>query len=681
MEIILAKTAGFCAGVKRAVEIATNAADTAAEAGRECASIGPLIHNDDMIRSLAGRGLKPVGSLKEAVGKDLVIPSHGTSSSTLAEANELGLRLVDATCPFVNKLKDIALDWESGGGTVIIVGDRNHPEIAGVASFLKDPIISGDIDEIMGSASKKHDARFLVLGQTTQMPEFVKEAFDRLVSAGFDAALKNTVCPATTARQEETRRMAALSDAMIVIGGPKSANTRRLAEIAEAEGKPAYRIANLSELDLAAIKRAGYRTVGITAGASTPEGIIKEVVEAMAELAEEKEMTMAELEQLYPEKKKEAAPEKRELQIVTGKVTLVSDEEVLADVGQGADVHVLRNQLTFSKSVMPGQLFQPGDEITVALGEYDAQKDVQFASKVEADGMLAWQRAKDAFESGATLEGTVVEAVKGGVLVDLGLRAFMPASQIGRRVEDLTTLIGTKVKVKVTELEEARKGAVVSARALLDAENKKSKQENLSKVQVGMSLEGTVRKLMPFGAFVNLFPGVDGLLHVSEISWHRVANPADALSEGMKVNVKVIGIDEAKGKISLSMKQLTEKPRSNKAVSVDLQEGAVYTGTVVKMMNFGAFVKLEGGAEGLVHVSQISDRRVQSPEDVLSVGQEVKVKVLSVDNDSGRISLSIKEAETMEERGKYEDYMKSADEDFTVTIADRIRIKGENGRR
>lgn len=679
MEVVLARSAGFCAGVRRAVEIASEAAAKALSEGRGCATLGPLIHNDDMIKDLEKRGLQSVKDLSGSTGKDIVIPSHGTSREVLNDALDRGLKVVDATCPHVNRLKNEAAGWEAGGGTVVIVGDRKHPEISGVASYLRDPIISEDPEEILKATEIRPGARFLVLAQTTQVPEFVKSVFEGLKNLGRDVTYRNTVCPATRERQEETRRLAGKVDAMIIIGGPKSANTKRLEEIARASGRPTYRVANLSELDVGSISAAGYDRIGITAGASTPDGIIKEVVKAMAELGEEKEMTMAELEQLYSEKK-EAAPVKKDLQVVTGKVTLVTDDEVLADVGQGADVHVSKDQLTFSKSVMPGQLFQPGDEITVALEDYDAQKDVQYASKVKADAITAWEKAKGAFESGSPVEGVIVEAVKAGVVVDLGLRAFMPASQIGKRIEDLGTLVGDKVRVKIIELEENRKGAVVSARALLEEETAKQRKENFAKVQVGAVLQGVVRKIMPFGAFINLFPGVDGLLHVSEISWQRVGNPSEVLNEGMNVEVKVIAIDEAKEKISLSMKQLSEKPRF-KTMAVDLEEGGIYSGTVVKLMSFGAFVRLEGGAEGLVHVSQISDSRVQSPEDVLSVGQEVKVKVLSVNQENGRISLSIKEAADRAEREKYEDYMKSAEEDFKITIADRIRIKQQSEKR
>lgn len=679
MEVVLARSAGFCAGVRRAVEIASEAAAKALSEGRGCATLGPLIHNDDMIKDLEKRGLQSVKDLSGSTGKDIVIPSHGTSREVLNDALDRGLKVVDATCPHVNRLKNEAAGWEAEGGTVVIVGDRKHPEISGVASYLRDPIISEDPEEILKATEIRPGARFLVLAQTTQVPEFVKSVFEGLKNLGRDVTYRNTVCPATRERQEETRRLAGKVDAMIIIGGPKSANTKRLEEIARASGRPTYRVANLSELDVGSISAAGYDRIGITAGASTPDGIIKEVVKAMAELGEEKEMTMAELEQLYSEKK-EAAPVKKDLQVVTGKVTLVTDDEVLADVGQGADVHVSKDQLTFSKSVMPGQLFQPGDEITVALEDYDAQKDVQYASKLKADAITAWEKAKGAFESGSPVEGVIVEAVKAGVVVDLGLRAFMPASQIGKRIEDLGTLVGDKVRVKIIELEENRKGAVVSARALLEEETAKQRKENFAKVQVGAILQGVVRKIMPFGAFINLFPGVDGLLHVSEISWQRVGNPSEVLNEGMNVEVKVIAIDEAKEKISLSMKQLSEKPRF-KTMAVDLEEGGIYSGTVVKLMSFGAFVRLEGGAEGLVHVSQISDSRVQSPEDVLSVGQEVKVKVLSVNQENGRISLSIKEAADRAEREKYEDYMKSAEEDFKITIADRIRIKQQSEKR
>lgn len=679
MEVILARSAGFCAGVRRAVEIASEAAAKALSEGRGCATLGPLIHNDDMIKDLEKRGLQSLKDLSRSTGKDIVIPSHGTSREVLNDALDRGLKVVDATCPHVNRLKNEAAGWEAEGGTVVIVGDRKHPEISGVASYLRDPIISEDPQEILKATEIRPGARFLVLAQTTQVPEFIKSVFEGIKNLGRDVTYRNTVCPATMERQEETRRLAGKVDAMIIIGGPKSANTKRLEEIARASGRPTYRVANLSELDVGSISAAGYDRIGITAGASTPDGIIKEVVKAMAELGEEKEMTMAELEQLYSEKK-EAAPVKKDLQVVTGKVTLVTDDEVLADVGQGADVHVSKDQLTFSKSVMPGQLFQPGDEITVALEDYDAQKDVQYASKVKADAITAWEKAKGAFESGSPVEGVIVEAVKAGVVVDLGLRAFMPASQIGKRIEDLGTLVGDKVRVKIIELEENRKGAVVSARALLEEETAKQRKENFAKVQVGAILQGVVRKIMPFGAFINLFPGVDGLLHVSEISWQRVGNPSEVLNEGMNVEVKVIAIDEAKEKISLSMKQLSEKPRF-KTMAVDLEEGGIYSGTVVKLMSFGAFVRLEGGAEGLVHVSQISDSRVQSPEDVLSVGQEVKVKILSVNQENGRISLSIKEAADRAEREKYEDYMKSAEEDFKITIADRIRIKQQSEKR
>jgi len=679
VEVVLARSAGFCAGVRRAVEIASEAAAKALSEGRGCATLGPLIHNDDMIKDLEKRGLQSLKDLSRSTGKDIVIPSHGTSREVLNDALDRGLKVVDATCPHVNRLKNEAAGWEAEGGTVVIVGDRKHPEISGVASYLRDPIISEDPQEILKATEIRPGARFLVLAQTTQVPEFIKSVFEGIKNLGRDVTYRNTVCPATMERQEETRRLAGKVDAMIIIGGPKSANTKRLEEIARASGRPTYRVANLSELDVGSISAAGYDRIGITAGASTPDGIIKEVVKAMAELGEEKEMTMAELEQLYSEKK-EAAPVKKDLQVVTGKVTLVTDDEVLADVGQGADVHVSKDQLTFSKSVMPGQLFQPGDEITVALEDYDAQKDVQYASKVKADAITAWEKAKGAFESGSPVEGVIVEAVKAGVVVDLGLRAFMPASQIGKRIEDLGTLVGDKVRVKIIELEENRKGAVVSARALLEEETAKQRKENFAKVQVGAILQGVVRKIMPFGAFINLFPGVDGLLHVSEISWQRVGNPSEVLNEGMNVEVKVIAIDEAKEKISLSMKQLSEKPRF-KTMAVDLEEGGIYSGTVVKLMSFGAFVRLEGGAEGLVHVSQISDSRVQSPEDVLSVGQEVKVKVLSVNQENGRISLSIKEAADRAEREKYEDYMKSAEEDFKITIADRIRIKQQSEKR
>ena len=682
MEVIVANTAGFCGGVRRAVEIAQKAAADAKSADADgCATIGPLIHSDDMIAKLKAEGVRAISSIEEASGGTVIIPSHGSTPAVYERAMELGLKLVDATCPFVSRLRQEARAFDSEGGRVVLVGDPEHPEVRSVASYLHEPVVSCDAGEIIASMRKDPDRRYLVLSQTTAIPRVFEGVCRDIRAAGFDPSVVETICTATANRQAEAARMAAEADAMIVLGSMRSANTNRLEQIARESGKPVYRAANISELDVAAILASGYRKIGITAGASTPNSIIEEVYKAMIENGGDKELTMAELEKLYPEKKEEVreAPRKSELQIVKGRVTLVTDEEVLADVGQGSDVHIPKNQLTFSKSVSPAKMFKEGDEITVALEEFDSSKDVQYASKVKADEVLAWQMAKDAFESGTPIEGVIVEAVKGGVVVDTGIRGFMPASQIGSRTEDLSVLIGMKVKAKVIELEESRKGAVLSQRALHEDENAKLRQENIDKVQPGSVFEGKVRKIMPFGAFVSVLPGIDGLVHVSEISWQRVENPSDVLSEGMAVKVKVLSVDTATRKISLSMKQLEEKPRSI-SVRPDLTEGEVYKGTVVKLTGFGAFVKLENGAEGLVHVSQISDRRIQSPDEVLSVGQEVKVKVLSVDAEKNRISLSIRDAELKEQRDQFEGYMKSADDDFTITIADRIRLKDEKKR-
>ncbi len=682
MEITVAKTAGFCGGVSRAVEMARRAAaDSKSADGNGCSTIGPLIHNDDMIAQLEAEGVRVAGSVGEALGGTVVIPSHGSPPEAYEKARELGLALVDATCPFVSRLRQEALTFDSEGGRVVLVGDPGHPEVKAVASYLRDPVVSEDAGTIIESMRRDPERRYLILSQTTAIPKAFERVCRQIRAAGFDPQVVETICTATANRQAEARRISAEADAVIVLGGSRSANTNRLEQIARESGKPVYRAANLKGLDTASIRTAGYKRIGITAGASTPNSIIEEVYKAMIENGEEKELTMAELEKLYPEKKEEVreAPRKSELQIVKGRVTLVTDEEVLADVGQGSDVHIPKNQLTFSKSVSPAKMFKEGDEIAVALEEFDSSKDVQYASKVKADEVLAWQRVKDAFESGTPVEGIIVEAVKGGVVVDAGIRGFMPASQIGSRNEDLSVLIGTKVKAKVIELEESRKGAVLSQRALHDEQNAKLRLEGMDKVQPGAVFEGKVRKLMPFGAFVSVLPGIDGLVHVSEISWQRVENPSDVLTEGMSVNVKVLSVDTATKKISLSMKQLEEKPRST-SVRPDLTEGEVYKGTVVKLTGFGAFVKLDNGAEGLVHVSQISDKRIQSPDEVLSVGQEVKVKVLSVDPEKNRISLSIRDAELKEQRDQFEGYMKSAGEDFTITIADRIRLKGDKKR-
>ncbi|MGQ9511908.1 bifunctional 4-hydroxy-3-methylbut-2-enyl diphosphate reductase/30S ribosomal protein S1 [Thermodesulfitimonas sp.] len=638
MEVKRAAAAGFCFGVKRAIELALQA--RAENAGR-IFTLGPLIHNPQVVRLLAEKGIEVVQDLAAAAAGTLVIRSHGVDPEVLAAAQELGLKVVDATCPFVKRAQELARNLTEQGYTVVVVGDREHPEVRGIVGWAggRAQVVEGPEEAVR----LPFFPRVGVIAQTTQPLDnfeavvavlrrrLVEEAEER----PSELRVFSTICHATAERQQAARELAAQVDVMVVVGGYDSANTRKLAAICRESGTPTYHIETADQLKSEWF--AGARVAGLTAGASTPDWIIEEVERRMKELAENarEEMQMADFRTL------------RGGEIVRGVVVAIDQNEVLVDVGGKTEGIIPLRELSCCEISSPHEVVSVGDEIDVWVVKAEDHEGRVILSKGRADAEKAWVRLQEAFTKGMPVEGVVREVVKGGVIVDLGVRAFLPASLVDRGyVEDLSKYLGQKVTCKVIELNRARKKVVLSRKAILEEEYQRKREELFNSLQEGAVVKGIVRRLTSFGAFVDI-GGLDGLLHISEIAWHRVNHPAEVLKVGQEIEVKVIKIDRENEKISLSRKQVIPDPWETVAEKYPV--GSLVEAKVVRLAPFGAFVELEPGVEGLVHISHFADWHVEKPEDVLNEGDRVTLRVLSVDPAGRRIRLSLRDAIRKEE--------------------------------
>ncbi|MEW6521993.1 MAG: bifunctional 4-hydroxy-3-methylbut-2-enyl diphosphate reductase/30S ribosomal protein S1 [Bacillota bacterium] len=671
MKVLVAGELGFCYGVRRAVDAALQVAQ--AGGGH---TLGPIVHNDLVVRELANRGVSPVDKVEDCGGSTLVIRAHGVPGTVLEQARELGCRVVDATCPFVRRAQLAAAALASEGRRVVIVGSRDHPEVVGLLSAAGPGAVAvKDCGELAGVDVGE---RVGVIAQTTQRREVVQEVLEYLVHAGTDVREIDTICSATGERQEAMRRLARASDVVVVVGSAHSANTRRLAEIAREQGRRTYVIDSAGQLEAGWLEGAG--TVGIAAGASTPDWITKEVVGKVEEMEKDRHETANE-EAREPEEDQGSIYEGSLVElkpgdIVTGKVVSVDDSGVLVDVGYKSEGLIPANELAHR---FPGteEELNPGDEISVYVTAVDGQEGVLRLSKRRADEKRAWDRLETAFAEKATLEARVIQEVKGGLTVDVGLRGFVPASQVERGyVSDLGKYVGRTLRLRVLELDREKSRAILSQRVVLEEEHEKLRAQTWGTIEEGQVRRGVVKGLTDFGAFVDL-GGVDGLLHVSELSWGRVKHPSDVLKEGQALDVKVLRVDRDKGRISLGLKQIMDDPWAN--LTERFPVGGVVKGRVTRLAPFGAFVELEPGVEGLVHISEMADRHVGKPEEVVSPGEEVKAKILRVRPADRRISLSLKEVEQDRERAAVRDFM-AGQERETMTIGEVFGDLLEGGR-
>jgi len=628
MKVIVSKYAGFCPGVKRAANIALGQARGSAG---HVATYGPLVHNTDMIDHLATQGVKVIEDLTHVSAETIVVRSHGVSPSEMDKLKQTGKIIIDATCPHVSRIHNIVDALENK--FLVIVGDPDHPEVKGIAGWARLGVAIVPNPE--AALTFITDLPVAVVVQTTFEQEKFTLILEILKQKYRDITVYNTICPATRQRQEEVAAISGQSDLMLVIGGKHSANTQKLVNICLQSGVDTHHIQSVKDVNPKWFH--GVKTVGIAAGASTPEWIIREVVEMVMDtnnegIEEVREDSNAILEQ---ESKPLAVGD-----IVVGKVVQVNPDEVLVDVGHKMEGLVRKDELSFRKVDNCSDLVAVGDDLEAEVTRLT--DDLLELSVKKASQGKAWKQVKEAFENQTPVSGKVVEVVKGGLIVDLGLRGFMPASLVDMRfVEDLNQFVGQEVTVLVIELERRRNKVIVSRKAYLMQEVEGKKSETLENLEEGSVVKGVVRRLTNFGAFVDI-GGIDGLVHISELAHHRVEHPSEVLKENQEVDAFVLKVDKEAEKVSLSLKQILPDPWTE--IASKFKAGDVVAGKVVRLADFGAFVELIPGVDGLVHVSQISEEHVEKPEDVLSVGQEVKVKILDIDTQAKRVSLSMRDA-------------------------------------
>ncbi|HAI20634.1 MAG TPA: 30S ribosomal protein S1, partial [Clostridiales bacterium UBA8153] len=516
-----------------------------------------------------------------------------------------------------------------------------------------------------------------VLAQTTQRRDVVERVLEHLRRASVQVREIDTICSATKARQAAVCRLARQCDMVVVVGSLESANTRRLAELAREQGSRAYIVDAAEKLDFLWLD--GANTVGVAAGASTPDWITKEVVGKVEEMEKDRQAPGDEQVQEGEQDSKaiyeESLPVLKPGDMVAGRVVSVDESGALVDVGYKSEGLIPAGELARRPAHEPE--LRAGDEVLVCVTSVDAQEGVLRLSKRRADEKLSWERLEEALARQEPVEAKVLQEVKGGLTVDVGLRGFVPASQVERGyVSDLAKYVGRTLRLRVLELDRDRGRAVLSQRVVLEEEHEQLRNQTWSTIEEGQVVRGIVKSLTDFGAFIDL-GGVDGLLHVSELSWGRVKHPSDVLKEGQELGVMVLRVDRDKGRISLSLKQVLDDPWANLAERFPV--GGVVKGRVTRIAPFGAFVELEPGVEGLVHISELADGRVGKPEEVVSPDQEVKVKILRVRPSERRISLSLKEVEQDREKATVRGFLANQEHD-RVTIGEVIGGLLEGGR-
>lgn len=652
MEIILAKSAGFCFGVKRAVDHAYSKVGQ-----KDIYTYGPIIHNKEVTGDLDNKGVRVIENLDEVKEGEIIIRSHGVPPSVYKEIEDRGLTYTDCTCPFVKKIHNIVKDNYNKGKSIIIVGNKTHPEIIGINGWCENTAVTINSLEEAESTDLDREKAYALVVQTTFQTDVFENIIVCLKEKNDNIEVFRTICSATGDRQKEAVEIAKIADQMIVLGDKSSSNTRKLYEISKKHCKNVYLCERICDLELQNIKKNG--TMGITAGASTPSVIIKEAVNAMSEMENKS----------FEEMLDDSLVTLRTGQIVKGTVISVSDAgEVSVNLGYKSDGIIARSEFSDDANVNPAEVVKPGDEIEVfVIRVNDGEGNVQL-SKKKVDADKNYVVIEEAFNNGTPVTGKVTEQVKGGLIALVnGARVFVPSSQISNRyVEDLSTFIGKEFDFEVLEFDKSKRRIVVGRKALAQKEIDAKRAEVFASINVGDKIQGKVSRIVEFGAFVDL-GGVDGLIHISEMSWGRVKKVTDVLSVGDDVTVTVLDVNPEKGKISLSLKDLNADPW--KTAETKYAVGNVVTGKVVRMVPFGAFVELEEGVDGLVHISQIAYKHVEKPEDELTIGQEIQAKVTELDLEAKKISLSIKE--TLEKPAKV-----SKDEN-TEDVEDAAEIETE----
>ncbi|AYD40303.1 bifunctional 4-hydroxy-3-methylbut-2-enyl diphosphate reductase/30S ribosomal protein S1 [Clostridium fermenticellae] len=634
VEVILASKAGFCFGVKRAVDEALN---TQKKFDRKIYTLGPLIHNTDVVKYLESEGiysinLSDINTLKS--DDIIIIRSHGVSKDVMNLLKSRFNTIIDATCPYVSSIHKKVFKYYNKGYSILIVGDETHPEVIGINGWCDNrAIISRN-----GSNLEKLPNKLCIVSQTTEKQSNWDNVLAIVSKKCKEFIAFNTICSSTELRQKSAGELSKKVDLMVVLGGRNSSNTTKLYEICKSNCINTIHVENSGEMpdDIINIKT---KVVGVTAGASTPDWIIKEAIVKMSQ-----DNNVEVNEQL-------AYMEKNDNQIIVGKiiegtVISVSEKEAFLNIGYKVDGVLPKSEVTKSENEDLRNLISVDQKMKVKVIRRKDENGNVVLSKIEIEREKAYKEVKEAFENGSTLNILVKESVNGGLVANYnGIRVFIPASHVELfHVEDLSKYIDKELDVKIIEFEEKRKSTriVASRRKILKEERVKKEEATWESLQKDTIVEGEVKRITNFGAFVDV-QGIDGLLHVSEICWGRVEKPEDVLKIGQKVRVYILDIDKDKKKLSLSIKKLIDDPWNN--VDIKYPVGSIVLGKVVRFASFGAFIELEPGVDALVHISQISHKRINKPDDALEIGQKIKAKILDVNKVDKKIGLSIKEVD------------------------------------
>ncbi len=629
MQIILAKTAGFCFGVNRAVKLTYELL----EQGRPVATLGPLIHNPQVVEDLESKGAITCDSVDDVPdGCEVVIRSHGVGQSVYDKISTRRLAYHDATCPFVTKIHKIAARAGAEGAMLLVAGDAKHPEVQGIVGHTTGKVEVfanlAELEKLLPELTQQKS--IFAVAQTTFNVQSWETCKEFLKNQCTNAKIFDTICNATWARQQEAEDLSQKCDRMVVIGGHHSSNTQKLLQVAARHTK-AINVETADELDKDWLN--GARIVGVTAGASTPSSIIEEVLNCMSEeirddMSFEEMLAASEAKPLYAGK------------IVKAKVISVSPTECVVGIDGSKHTGIVKlSEMSHDPNAKMEDLVKVDDELDLVVVKTNDQEGVDTLSRVRFEAQKGMKDVSEAAENGTVMEGDVMEANKGGVVVNVkGVRVFVPRSQATmRRDEDYTKLVGQHVKLVITEC--AGRKIVGSINKVTAEENKAKRDEFWKNVEVDKQYTGVVKSLTSYGAFVDI-GGVDGLCHISELSWNNIKHPSEVVSVGDTIEVYVKSYDPENQKVSLGYKKEEDNPWEK--LKNEYPIGSEFEAPVVSITKFGAFVRILPGIDGLVHISEISNERVNKVSDVLKVGDMVKVKLINVDFDRKRISLSMK---------------------------------------
>ena len=635
MKITVAKTAGFCYGVNRAVDLVEK---TIAE-GKKAVTFGPIAHNRHLVNHFAELGVEEC-ELVEGIpeGYSVIIRSHGIPKATYEALRCRGLEIIDATCPSVKRIHKLVEAAEEQGRQAVIIGTPTHPEIVAIAGWCEHPLVFKDDKELenwLNSSPENPEKPLTMVSQTTST-QFLWDNCKKIAKkVCTNLEIFDTICRATENRQEEAASLSSSCDAMIVVGDRNSSNTGRLAHICAQHCANVRLVDCAQELDLSAYRSAEH--IGITAGASTPAWIIKEVNKTMSENTNVDVVIEESFEAMLENSIKTLNTGDK----VLGTVTAIGTTEVQVDLGTKHAGYIPYDEVSADPTVKPEDVLKVGDEIEVFVVRVNDQEGTVQLSRKKLEGIKVWDDVEAACENKTPVEGIITEENKGGVVANVkGVRVFIPASRTGiAKGGDLASLKGQTVKMRITEFNRARR-RVVGSISDVNAEARKAAREKIwSEIEVGKKYTGTVKSLTSYGAFVDI-GGVDGMIHISELSWGRIKTPDEVVKVGDSVEVFVIKLDTEKKKISLGYKTNEMNPWFQFTTKYSVGDTAKVK--IVKIVDFGAFAEILPGVDGLIHISQLADRRVDKVADAVAEGQEVEAKIIEVDADRKRISLSIR---------------------------------------